>query len=234
MRLLFIRHGQTPGNVAGLIDTAHPGPGLTELGHSQAANIPVELKDESVDALYASTLVRTQLTATPLSTDRKLDIDIRPGLHEIEAGKLENLRDRDAVRAYLETVFAWVSGDLDVAMPGGPDGNEFFGRYNTDLKAIETSGAASAAVVSHGAAIRVWVAANVGNVSPVFAQENHLDNAGVVVVDGSFESGWSLTSWAGRAIEDLGEPQAPAIPAPRPAVHDPTGETLTEARADSD
>ena len=28
MRLLLIRHGQTPGNVLGQLDTAHPGPGL--------------------------------------------------------------------------------------------------------------------------------------------------------------------------------------------------------------
>ncbi|HEY8752878.1 MAG TPA: histidine phosphatase family protein, partial [Arthrobacter sp.] len=27
MKLLLIRHGQTPGNVLGQLDTAHPGPG---------------------------------------------------------------------------------------------------------------------------------------------------------------------------------------------------------------
>ena len=32
MRLLLIRHGQTPSNVLGLLDTAVPGPGLTDLG----------------------------------------------------------------------------------------------------------------------------------------------------------------------------------------------------------
>ena len=96
----------------------------------------------------------------------------------------------------------------------------------------EASGAASAAVVSHGAAIRAWVAANVTNMPPVFAQENHLDNAGVVVVDGSFEQGWQLASWQGRPIEDFGAPGTPIIPPPRPDVHDPAGESLSEARAD--
>ncbi len=28
MRLLLLRHGQTPSNVGGLLDTAYPGPGL--------------------------------------------------------------------------------------------------------------------------------------------------------------------------------------------------------------
>ena len=40
MRLLLVRHGQTPSNVAGLLDTALPGPGLTALGTRQAAAIP--------------------------------------------------------------------------------------------------------------------------------------------------------------------------------------------------
>ena len=35
MRLLLIRHGETPGNVLGQLDTAHPGPGLTDLGERQ-------------------------------------------------------------------------------------------------------------------------------------------------------------------------------------------------------
>ncbi|MCM1975585.1 histidine phosphatase family protein, partial [Streptomyces sp. G1] len=37
MRLLLVRHGQTPTNVDYLLDTAVPGPGLTELGLAQAA-----------------------------------------------------------------------------------------------------------------------------------------------------------------------------------------------------
>ncbi|BCW50626.1 hypothetical protein StoSoilB13_29680 (plasmid) [Arthrobacter sp. StoSoilB13] len=50
MKLLLIRHGQTPGNVAGQLDTAFPGPGLTELGERQAAALPEALADESIQA----------------------------------------------------------------------------------------------------------------------------------------------------------------------------------------
>src|SRR5699024_5083913 len=32
MRLLLIRHGQTPSNVEGILDAGYPGPGLTALG----------------------------------------------------------------------------------------------------------------------------------------------------------------------------------------------------------
>lgn len=65
MRLLLVRHGQTPSNVEFLLDTAVPGPGLTALGERQAAALPEALADEDIEALYVSTLVRTQLTAAP-------------------------------------------------------------------------------------------------------------------------------------------------------------------------
>lgn len=220
MRLILIRHGQTPSNVLGKLDTAHPGPGLTELGLQQATDVADALADQPVDALFTSTLVRTHLTAAPLAAARALQPEMLGGIHEIEAGSLEMRSDHDAVRSYMETVFAWGSGARDATMPGGYDGHEFFGRYDTDLAAVAASGAGTAAVVSHGAAIRVWVAANATNVAPIFAAENPLDNTGVVVLNGSFESGWTLDSWAGQPIG--GHADA--------AAEDPTGETLSEAR----
>ncbi|WP_347232634.1 histidine phosphatase family protein [Cryobacterium sp. TmT2-59] len=118
MRLFLIRHGQTPANVLGQLDTSHPGPGLTELGTRQAAVIPDTLRLDSVDAIFASTLRRTQLTARPLAADRSIEVRVSPGLHEIEAGSLEGLNDPASVHTYMQTVFAWGAGDLDARMPG--------------------------------------------------------------------------------------------------------------------
>src|SRR5688572_7713120 len=129
MRLLFIRHGQTPANVLGQLDTAHPGPGLTELGHKQAEAIPGALRAEAIEGIFVSTLLRTQLTAAPLARDRGLESSVVNGIHEIEASDLEGLSTRRAATRYLETVFSWAAGDLDLAMPGGPDGHDFFGRF---------------------------------------------------------------------------------------------------------
>src|SRR5690606_40282440 len=137
---------------------------------------------------------------------------------EIEAGELEMRSDHHSVRRYLETVFAWGSGELDVAMPGGSTGHEFFGRYNADLRAIAESGVASAAVVSHGAAIRVWVAAHAQNVAPSFAGENDPANTGSVVVEGWFTEGGTLTGWPDRPAVARERAVAPAAA--------PTGERL--------
>ncbi|MET0955686.1 MAG: histidine phosphatase family protein [Cryobacterium sp.] len=217
MRLLLIRHGQTPANVLGRLDTAHPGPGLTALGERQAAAIPEALRFESIDAVYASRLVRTQLTAGPLALDRSLDIQVGDGLHEIEAGSLEGRSDQTAVHAYMKTVFAWGAGDLDVEMPGGPDGQAFFDRFDADI-AVAAAGAHTAAVFSHGAAIRVWAAARATNVPPKFAGLHDLDNTGVVELSGSPEDGWTLISWAGVPLGGMPLVDADAA--------DPTGEAL--------
>ncbi|MBG6058103.1 broad specificity phosphatase PhoE [Cryobacterium sp. MP_M5] len=201
MRLFLIRHGQTPGNVLGQLDTAHPGPGLTELGSRQAAVLPDVLRHEPIDAIFASTLVRTQLTARPLAEDRRLEIQVSPGLHEIEAGSLEGRSDRASIHSYLETAFAWGAGDLGTAMPGGPDGHAFFARFNADIEAA-TVGAEAVAVFSHGAAIRVWTAARALNVTSVFTGTTELVNAGMVELTGSTQDGWTLVSWAGLRAAD--------------------------------
>ena len=98
MRLLLIRHGQTPHNVTGALDTAFPGAGLTELGQRQAAAVPEALADEDVGAVYATSLVRTQLTGSPLAQERSLDVQVREGLQEIAAAE-----GKDVVYALTES-----------------------------------------------------------------------------------------------------------------------------------
>lgn len=222
MRLFLIRHGQTPSNVAGLLDSAAPGPGLTELGMRQAAEIPDALQSTPVDAVFASTLIRTQLTAAPLAEDRRLDVVVLPGIHEIEAADLEMNSDHASIRTYLETAFAWGLGQLDATMPGGSNGHEFFARFDESIATVAASGVDTAVVFSHGAAIRVWVAGRAINVPPSFAGEHDIQNTGVVELDGSPADGWTLLSWQGTPVGgyDLVDDTA----------EDPTGETLDEAR----
>jgi len=220
VRLFLIRHGQTPANVDGRLNTAVPGPGLTTLGERQAVMIPRAFKGTPVDAIYASLLVRTQLTARPLAEDRGLDVTVLPGIHEIEAGDLEDLRDRASVRSYLETAFAWGLGELAPTMPGGTDGHAFFRRFDADIATVAAAHG-SAVVVSHGAAIRVWVAGRATNVPPSYAGEHDIDNTGVIELEGSPEAGWTLVSWQGTPVG--GEQLADAT------AEDPTGETLADA-----
>jgi broad specificity phosphatase PhoE len=199
MRLLLIRHGQTPSNVRGLLDTAVPGPGLTRLGREQAQALPEALAGEPIEALLASTALRTQLTATPLAGATRLDIQVRAELREISAGDLELQADPQAHRAYMSVVFGWTAGDLGLRMPGGPDGHETFGRFDTVVAELLASGLQTAAIVSHGAMIRSWAGARAANLGADYVARNILGNTGVVVLEGG-TGGWEALSWMGEAV----------------------------------
>ncbi|WP_369173749.1 histidine phosphatase family protein [Streptomyces sp. R28] len=206
MRLLLVRHGQTPSNVEYLLDTAVPGAGLTALGEQQAAALPAALADEDIEAIYASTLIRTQLTAAPLAAAHGLDVLVRDGIREVFAGELEMLRgDTEAGHAYMKTVFAWAAGDTELRMPGGESGVEALARYDSVVAEAADSGAGTVAMVSHGAAIRMWTAARAGNVDVAFAAARPLDNTGVVILEGSPSDGWKALTWAGAVVAPAGE-----------------------------
>jgi broad specificity phosphatase PhoE len=222
MRLLLIRHGQTPANVGGVLETSRPGPGLTALGTLQAAAIPEALAEERIDAIYVSPLVRTHLTATPLAESRGLPLLEREGLEEIEAGSIEGRTDTPAHEIYMGTVIAWVQGDPAKRMPDGPDGTEFFARYDAAIAGIaaEHPQDAAVAVVSHGAAIRIWAGSRADNTDGDYASHHMLPNTGVVVLEGSPDAGWHVVSWGeqpagGEGLRDL-------------AADDPTGEAVAD------
>ncbi|KJC64000.1 histidine phosphatase family protein [Agreia bicolorata] len=200
MRLLLIRHGQTPSNIIGALDTAIPGPGLTELGLEQADAVPAGLVAEPIGAIFASTQLRAQLTAAPLAEARGLTVEIRAGLREVDAGDLEMRNDTDAVRTYMETVIAWADGDVDRRMPGAESGVEVYTRYDEVIAEAAATGFPAVAIVSHGAIIRSWVGARAENVSADFSAEHSLSNTGVVVLEGTPESGWRALTWMGQAI----------------------------------
>jgi len=207
MRLLLIRHGQTPGNVLGQLDTAHPGPGLTELGERQAEALARSLARLEISSLYASTLIRTQLTAAPLAGRRGLDVTVLDGLHEIEAGALEKLTDRESHLRYLGTVFGWAAGELDRRMPTGPSGHDFLARFDDAVARIAAAATGPAggavAVVSHGAAIRVWTALRAENVDADFAARHVLANTGIVALEGGPADGWRMVHWDGSPVGGL-------------------------------
>lgn len=219
MRLMLIRHGQTPSNVVGALDTGRPGPGLTALGQAQAEAIPGALVGERIDAIYASPLIRTQLTAAPLAADRGLDIEVLEGLEEIVAGRWEMHNDMEAVSAYMKTASNWAVGDLDAMMEGGESGHEFFARYdNAIAKVAAANPDATAVVVSHGAAIRVWAAARISGVDLAEAVKWRIYNTGMCELDGNPQNGWQLVRWVREPLGGVQLEDARALDVDPPAL----------------
>lgn len=202
MRLVLIRHGQTPANVDGILESTVPGPGLTDLGAQQAAQLVGALEQQPVDALYVSSMVRTHLTAAPLAAARGLAPVERAGLREIAAGDVEGRSDEASVHQYVSTLFAWCGGDLERRMPGAQDGHEVIARFDEVVAEVEASGVDAAVLVSHGAIIRAWCAVRADNIDLDFVSDHYVTNTGIVVVDGSTADGWTVTSWLGQSVSE--------------------------------
>jgi broad specificity phosphatase PhoE len=229
VRLLLIRHGQTPDNVRGVLGTVVPGPGLTPLGMRQAAAVPAAIRAElgsieAIDGLFVSSMRRTHLTAAPLAQARGIQPIELPGLREIEAGDYEGLRDRDSVRGYLGTVLAWGADQPRLRMPGAFTGEDFMARFDEAIREIERRHPdGTVAVFSHGAAMRLWVRMRSRDLDPMFTVHADLDNTGMAIMAGGLradgEPGFELVSWRGAAagLDDetapdvTGEPPAEAI-----------------------
>lgn len=193
MRLILVRHGRTPSNVGFLLDTAEPGADLDDGGLEQAAELVERLSHHQIEAIYTSNLVRTQQTARPVAEERGLELQVLPELREISAGHDE--LSTDATR-YIGTLIAWGTGDLDARIPGGENAHEFFSRFDAAIHRIAQEGREVVMVVSHGAALRVWSMARVSGFPEALGQA-HLDNTGVIVVDGSPAEGWQLAELIG-------------------------------------
>jgi broad specificity phosphatase PhoE len=196
--LTFIRHAQSAANAAGVIDSSVPGPDITPFGFGQAADAANQLSVNRYDGVYASTMVRTQATAAPLSQALDEPVTVLPGLREIEAGQNEGLPEATAPR--FPAPSAWLHGDRSARIPGSVTGVEFQSRFNEAVKTIYDSRETNPVAFSHGLAILYWVLMTVTNPDVSLANDP-LPNTAHVVVTGNPTDGWTLVNWNGRPVQ---------------------------------
>nr|WP_225957583.1 histidine phosphatase family protein [Amycolatopsis lexingtonensis] len=198
--MLLIRHGQTEGNVRGALDTALPGPPLTDLGRSQADRLAVRLEKEPLVAVYASQATRAQQTAAPLAARFSLDVQVVDGVHEVVAGDLEGATDHASIRVYLETVRRWTLGELEPSLPGGESGTSVRTRMLDAVGALRAKHEQAdpdgvVALVCHGGAIRLageWLAPNV---HADVANAALIPNTGLVELETRPDGEWHCLTW---------------------------------------
>jgi probable phosphoglycerate mutase len=195
MRLFLVRHGETHANVARQLDTAVPGLDLTEAGRNQARALAERLSGEDLGAIYTSDLIRAQQTAEPLASALRLGVVVLPGLREIQAGDYEMSTEWGP---FVDAVKRW-RADPEHTIPGGDSGIGFMARYEAAIRRIAGDGHESAVAVSHGAAMRVWVAATVG-LEPAFLETRRVDNTLVLTLEGDPDAGWRLLAWGDEPI----------------------------------
>jgi broad specificity phosphatase PhoE len=214
----FVRHGESGDMTA--INTLVPGPDLTDTGEQQATDLVKVLSGSGIDDIYASTMVRSQETATPLAEALGLPIHDLAQLNEIDAGIFEgmpvNVGDIPLGGAlYLLAPALWTLGLDFVPELGSTDANGIVFEQRVD-EAVQTIYAGSSAgdtdaVFSHEGTIAIWTLMNVNNpdfplvLNELFSTGELLPYTGQVVVDGS-PGDWTLVSWDGTPV-----PQDPGL-----------------------
>lgn len=221
LTVTFVRHGQSVANAADHIDTSIPGPELTELGEAQAAGVAGKLAGygydlDDYDGIYASTMIRTQLTGKPLADELGKDITIlggaygpdnpgrageRIGVQEIGAGIFEGAPENSGLGrlGYIAVPLGWTLGARFLRIPGGENGNEFNERMTNALDQVDEE-SDNAVVFSHGATIMMWTLMNVNNPDLMLLLNNRLDNTDVVVVEKDAAGEWELKRWGDKEV----------------------------------
>jgi probable phosphoglycerate mutase len=119
---LIVRHGQSTWNAEhrwqGLAD-----PPLSELGREQARALAADLRDVSLDAVYASDLQRARDTAEAVAHVKGLAVVTDPALREIDVGEWSGLT-ADEIKARFPAGWerlteggeGWERGETHAAM----------------------------------------------------------------------------------------------------------------------
>ncbi len=193
----FVRHAQSEANASGVIDTDVPGPGLSPEGKAQAEQVAHQLGHKDYDSVYASTMARAQQTAAPLAAELGKQVEVLPGLQEINAGWYNGKPETMAGSTYLAAPADWLNGDLQDSIPGSISGTQFNQQFTTAIQKIYNSGHHSPVVFSHLYAIMYWTLMNTKNGKDSLATSHPLPNIGRVVITGNPMTGWTLVDWDG-------------------------------------
>jgi len=209
-RLILVRHGQSHANVERRLDTRPPGADLTELGITQAQTF-ARAQSRPPGLLLHSIARRAAQTAVAIGAESGVAPREVDGIHEVQAGDLENRNDDDAIAEFNTVYQRWHEGDLAASMPGGESGTDVLDRYLpvlTDLRLRyldDRDWTSDIVVVSHGAAIRL-AAATLAGVESSFVLEHHLANTEAVALIPVTDGRWSCVHWGAQAPPFYPEP----------------------------
>jgi broad specificity phosphatase PhoE len=157
-RLILIRHGETDWNVENRWQGQADVP-LNANGRAQAHQVAERLKNDGLQAIYASDLERTRETARELTRVTGLEVRLDPRLREIHQGDWQGM-----LASEIETRYAWFFQNRpDNLLESAPPGGETIGQVQARVIAaiqdiVQAHPGGSVAVVSHGFAIAVILA----------------------------------------------------------------------------
>ena len=98
-KLYIVRHCQSAGNAGGRFQGRFDGP-VNEQGEKQLELLALRFRNEKLDAIYSSPLIRAYRTAEAINKYHGLPIHKDNGQLEIDVGEMENKLLTDIGREY--------------------------------------------------------------------------------------------------------------------------------------
>ena len=154
-KIYLIRHGESLAN-AKRIYLGHTDWDLSPLGKEQAEVVAEYLKDERIDVIYSSDLIRAYNTALPHAIRRGLEIIKDRELREIYLGEWEcSPLDELEVRYPDEFCIGWCKNFGTCCVPGGESVPALARRIYNEVERIARENEGKCVLIAcHAAAIR--------------------------------------------------------------------------------
>lgn len=135
LSIYLIRHGQTDWNIEGRYQ-GQADPPLNKNGLKQAEDLYENLKDEHLNLVYTSPLIRAKQTALILTQQLKIPLKDDPRLMEIHQGKWQTKLRAEIEAAYPDVFKAWETNPWQVTPPGGENLSQVQDRVNAAIDEI--------------------------------------------------------------------------------------------------
>jgi len=159
-RIIYVRHGLTDFPNNRIYDDDREDPALNEAGKAHARAAAALLRNEKVDAIYASPSLRTRTTAAELSAAIGKEVEYLPALRERRFGIWDGLYFDEIERRYPNEYQAWKRDPAGYTPQQGETMDELLVRAGAEIARIVAQHVQqTVVVVSHVGPIRVCVAA---------------------------------------------------------------------------
>ena len=159
--IILVRHGETAWNVEeifrGRIDIE-----LNETGTKQAELLVEYLSDLKIDAIYSSPLKRALRTAEIIAGYHKIDVEVAPGLIDLNYGRWQGLSHQEVKDKYKELYVEWTKNPQQVKIPAGESLNNVRERAIGVVNNIIAKYEGTVALVSHRVVNKVLICALLG------------------------------------------------------------------------
>ncbi|MCS7078047.1 MAG: histidine phosphatase family protein [Bacteroidia bacterium] len=177
LHLYIIRHAETDLNKNGIIQGGGIDAEINEHGRWQAERLWQKYKHIPFEAVYCSTLKRTQQTVEYF-IQKSPWVEHLPELNEISWGILEGrLPNQESIDQYNNLIKEWQRGNLNAKINGGESALSVQERLKKALKKIHYNHAkGNILICTHGRALRILLSTlfnyDLGKMDLFFTHQN--------------------------------------------------------------